>query len=99
METIVRNVRELDAADRSALERVVGHELFETQQVIVKVVNGEIGATGNTEKQQAESDVPDWWKIYEGLSDEAIDELDGLIRQRADLTRETEQRFKVCCLD
>lgn len=90
MEKVVRNVRELDAVDRSALERVVGHELFETQQVIVNVVNVEVAPATVGGHQQAEVGVPDWWKIYEGLSDEAIDELDCLIRQRANLTRDTE---------
>jgi len=77
METLVRNVRDLDPADRDALERVLGHALAETQQVAVNVID-----------PQPEEAVPEWWKIYEGLSDEEIDELDQAIRQRADLTRE-----------
>ena len=32
-------------------------------------------------------EVPEWWKVYEGLSDEEIDRLDQAIRQRANLTR------------
>jgi hypothetical protein len=38
METVVRNVRDLDQTDRSALERVVGHELGDGQQVVIQVV-------------------------------------------------------------
>ncbi|HEV3005362.1 MAG TPA: hypothetical protein VGX78_12930 [Pirellulales bacterium] len=33
------------------------------------------------------ADVPNWWRIYEGLSDEEVEKLDQAIRQRADLTR------------
>lgn len=39
METVIRNIVDLDEADRCALERMVGHRLSETQQVIVNVVN------------------------------------------------------------
>jgi hypothetical protein len=89
METVVRNVRDLDATQRSALERVVGHELCETQQVIVNVVNIDVApAIGDAD--QVPEGVPDWWNIYEGLSEEAIEELDQAIRQRADLTRDIE---------
>ena len=91
MEAVVRNVRDLDQTDRSALERVVGCQLRETQQVIVKVVNLDLGATAlETADRKGAADVPDWWRIYEGLSDEEVDELDQAIRQRADLTRHFE---------
>lgn len=91
MERVVRNVRDLDATDRSALERFIGQQLLESQQVIVNVVNvGTASVSIDGHEPQAAADVPDWWRIYEGLSDEAIDELDQLIRQRANLTRDTE---------
>lgn len=77
METVVRNVRDLSQPDRSALERVVGRSLAESQQVVVNVL----------ELPDPKAGVPDWWNIYEGLSDEEIDRLDAAIRERADLTR------------
>lgn len=90
MEAVVRNVRDLDPLDRSALERVVGRQLGETQQVIVKVVDlGQEPAVGESQ-DGGEADVPEWWKIYDGLSDREIDELDRAIRQRANLTRHVE---------
>jgi hypothetical protein len=88
METIVRNIRDLDVTDRAALERVVGHELSETQQVIVNVVNAELPAENPAETvHQGIPDVPDWWRIYDGLSDDEVDRLDEAVRQRANLTR------------
>ncbi len=91
MEAVVRNVRDLDQTDRSALERVVGYQLRETQQVIVNVVNLDLGPTAlESAEQKGADDVPDWWKIYECLSDERVEELDQAIRQRADLTRHFE---------
>jgi hypothetical protein len=89
MESVTRNVRDLDQSERSVMERVVGHQLRETQQIIVNVVNidfaPESSAAGDTI-----SDIPDSWKIYEGLSDAEIDTLDAAIRQRANLTRQFE---------
>jgi hypothetical protein len=73
METVVKNVRDLDPADRSALERVVGYQLRETQQVIVKVVNLDLGPTAPASPDgTGGAEVPDWWKIYDGLGDEPI---------------------------
>jgi len=78
MEAVVKNVRDLPRDDRSALERVVGHELQETQQVVVQVLNPPVTTTGS----------PPWAGIYDGLSDEEVDQLDSAIRQRANLTRD-----------
>ena len=71
------------------MERVVGHQLRETQQIIVNVVNID-PAPASTAAGDALSDIPDSWKIYEGLSDAEIDTLDAAIRQRANLTRQFE---------
>ena len=87
METIVCNVRDLDPDDRSALERVVGHGLGESHQLIVNVVNIDPANQASVSTQET-GEIPDWWKIYEGLSETEIDALDQAIRQRADLTRD-----------
>ena len=91
METIIRNICDLGEADRSALERVIGHELRETQRVILNIVDVETrkSVPGSHDGMEP-GGVPDWWKIYDGLSDQEIDELDQAIRQRADLTRHFE---------
>lgn len=78
METVVRHVRDLDHQDRSALERVVGHTLGESQQLVIQVTgdlpnqspNGESVTTGQ---------LPGWCHIYEGLTEQEIDELDSSI--------------------
>ena len=87
METVTRNVRDIPLGDRSALERVVGHQLRETQQVIVNVVNLDLSSEVPP-APTVDAEVPQWWKIYEGLRDEEIDRLDEAIRQRANLTRD-----------
>jgi len=67
METVTRNVRDLDPATRSTLERVIGHELRDSQQIVVQV--------GEPAK------LPDWCNVYEGMTDEQIDEVDHEIRR------------------
>ena len=76
METLVRNVRDLDESDRSALERVVGHQLLESQRLLIHVMNAgvEEPAAGT-----ADGELPAWCDVYEGLSDSEIDNLDAAI--------------------
>lgn len=88
MDTITRNVKDIGSADRQALEHVIGQGLLENQQVIISVVN--LVAQSTTESTADETSVPDWWKIYEGLSDAEIEQLDQAVRQRANLTRNYE---------
>ena len=84
MSTIVRNVRDIDASDRSALQHVVGMELREDQQLIIQVVEV---ARPNGEKQAADGLLPAWCNVYEGLTDEEIDRIDAAVRHRCALTR------------
>ena len=85
MEKVTRNVAEIEAADRRALERVIGERLTEHQQVIISVVNLDAASPEKSAASSAEG-VPAWWNIYEGLSDEEVDRLDQAIRQRANLS-------------
>jgi hypothetical protein len=94
MEQIIRNVKDIDMPDRQALEHVLGQPLHENQQVIINVVTMGVSLpvpeTDRANGSEAMSAVPDWWKIYEGLSEEEIDRLDAAVNQQADLTRNFE---------
>jgi hypothetical protein len=92
MGKVIRDVSNLDNDDRSALERVVGEPLRDGVRLIIDVVELDVqskpsqaGSAGDSQSQ-----IPEWWKVYEGLSDEEIDRLDEAIRKRADLTRNFE---------
>jgi hypothetical protein len=87
MESIIRNVTEIDQADRQALEHVIGQDLRDHQQLVIRVVDADMSEPPPAQTPSAEDGIPEWWKVYEGLSDEDVDRLDGAIRQRADLTR------------
>ena len=90
METITRNVSDLAAPERSALERVVGHPLRETQQIILNVLNLELAKSEPAEPKPLIGQIPNYWKVYEGLDDKRIEELTTAINQRANLTRNFE---------
>lgn len=86
MEKVIRNVAEIDAADRLAIVHLIGMHLAEHQQVIISIVTINI-ASHDASQVPASNDVPAWWNVYEGLSDEDVDRLDQSVRRRADLTR------------
>ncbi|OYW24399.1 MAG: hypothetical protein B7Z55_02275 [Planctomycetales bacterium 12-60-4] len=77
METFVRNVRDLPPSDRSALERVVGHELRESQQLVIQVTS--VSDEESARTLPVSGELPEWCNIYEGLSNQEIDELDGAV--------------------
>jgi hypothetical protein len=87
MENIVRNVRDIEADDRHALEHVVGQTLRENQRLIIQIaevdVSAEAGPTGNNDQQTLDQ----WTSVYDGLSDEAVEAIDKSIKERANLTR------------
>lgn len=89
MEKVIRNVADIEGADRQALEHLVGQHLAEHQQVVISVVNLDL-ARPEERPAAAPQAVPAWWNIYEGLDDAAVDRLDRAIRQRANFTRVSE---------
>ena len=88
METITRNVKDIGSEDRRALEHVIGAPLAENQQIVINVVNLDISVPKQeTVDIPTDQEVPAWWKVYEGLSDDEVDRLDQAIRERANMTR------------
>ncbi len=89
MESIIRNVRDIEHGERKVLEHLVGRQLQENQQLIISVVVlGSESGEGAQATEPAPSDqLPDWCNVYEGLTEKEIDELESIILQRANLTR------------
>ncbi len=74
METITRHVGDMQANERSAAELLLGHSLRGHEQLILQVVNVDIAEQTN-EFRSAQS-LPDWCNIYNGLTDEEVDNID-----------------------
>lgn len=89
MDSITRNVRDLEQSERRVLEHVLDRQLTENQQLVIGVVNVDLSESPKPAPAEA-TEVPAWWKVYEGLSEDQVDRLDQAIRQRANLTREFE---------
>ncbi len=88
METIVREVRDLKAPDRQAIEHVIGRTLSEDQKVIFQVVPASVGpAAAGGQPTPAPGQLPEWCNVFDGLTDDEIEAVDKVIRQRAKLTR------------
>ena len=75
METVVPNIRDLSGNERSAAERLVGHALRENQQLVIQVVNIDLGSPPSGNGTDA-GKLPDWCNVYEGLADAEIAEIE-----------------------
>jgi hypothetical protein len=77
------DVTSLDSEHRRALEEVIGVPLHSDQRLIIRVT----GVDAEKRDKDAPQSLDDWAKVYEGLSDEEIEEIDRVIKTRANLTR------------
>lgn len=87
MERIVCSVKDIETADRRALEHVIGRRLTDHQQLVIQVVNADVTSTRGATAPGAGA-LPEWCRVYEGLSDEEVSALEEVVLARADLTRD-----------
>lgn len=87
MESVVRNVRDIDQEDRSALERVVGQHLRDNQRLIIQVADLDLSSATTDRGIRPPQSLDDWTSVYVGMSDEEIEALDAVVKTRANLTR------------
>lgn len=83
METIIRNVRDINTGERQVLEHVLGRHLGENQQVIIQVVTLPGEATPPPL-------LPAWCNVFAGLTEEDVAGVEAVMRQRTNLTRSNE---------
>ena len=89
MENIVRNVKDIETADRRALEHVIGLHLAENQQLVIHVVNVDVSSPRPAAGPSTVA-LPEWCNVYEGLSDQEVSALEEVVLTRADLSRDSE---------
>lgn len=90
METIIRNVGDIDAHDRQALEHVLGKSLCGNQQLVISIVDLQIPLKAAPRGATGSPTLPEWCNVYAGLSDGEIADMEKIILQRADLSRPVE---------
>ena len=92
MESIVRNVRDIEVGDRHAIEHVVGQRLRDNQRLIIQLAEIEIPAAATAQPEvRLGKTFDDWTHFYDGLSEDEIDEIDKIVKTRANLTRYLER--------
>jgi hypothetical protein len=91
MESVIRNVWDLGSRERRALEDVLGKRLEDNQQVMIQVVTvaGQ-SANNETRLDDPAAVLPDWCRVYDGLTEEEIAQVEEIALQRSDLTRTSE---------
>lgn len=77
------DIGNLDASHRRALEEVIGRELTASQRLVISVSD----STAPTPAAKPAQSLDDWTRVYDGLSDDAVEEIDAIIKTRANLTR------------
>jgi hypothetical protein len=85
METIKRQVGEMQAHERSAAELLLGHRLRGNEQLILQVLQLDVTEPPKEDSRPAQT-LPDWCNVYEGLTDEEIENIDRSIT-RCNLSR------------
>lgn len=90
METLVRSVGDIDSTDREALEHLLGLQLRENQQIMIRVVSLDVpnaGADSAPTSPSTGARLPDWCRVYDGLSDAEVEAVEEVVLDRANLTR------------
>lgn len=94
METVIRNVDEIEMHDRLSLEHVLGQSLRENQQLVINIVNRHAPTATAPAPVLPQTNgiptLPEWCNVYEGLSEEDITDMEQTVLQRADLSRPSE---------
>lgn len=82
MDTVTRNVKDINTADRQAIEHVLGQPLVENQQIVIQVLppNTACAAANSGPHCGAQpTQLPAWCNIYEGLGDAEVLEIENSI--------------------
>ncbi len=91
MERIIRHVSDLNPEDRQAIERILGTRLSGDEELSVRVeFVSNVSSPAPYTQERLDGEIPDAWKICDGLGDDEIDRLDRAIRRGASPTRASE---------
>jgi hypothetical protein len=87
MDTVTRSVKDIAAADRRAIEHVIGQHLSESQRIVIQVLNANTVPSAQTPAEKTGNSsvqLPDWCNVYEGLSDSQIADIEAAIHRSHD---------------
>lgn len=89
MESVIRKVCDIEEEEKLVLEHVLGRQLHDNQQIVMKVETLDANATHHPEvTDKTDSDeLPAWCNVFEGLTEAQKSDLDSILLERANLTR------------
>jgi hypothetical protein len=88
MESITRNIRDIQPQEKFVLESLVGHPLHAGQEIVIQVKDWI-----EPDKEPRASDygkldsLPSWCRVFEGLAEEDIVAIERIALERANMTR------------
>jgi hypothetical protein len=86
METTLKiDVATLDAPHRRALEDLIGQQLRANQRLVISVMDVVLPQTAAPSLAQT---LEEWTGVYDGLTDDEIEDIDRIAKTRANLTRD-----------
>lgn len=88
MDSIIRDVGDMDAADRKAVEHVIGRRLGQHQQVIFSIIDRDASNTDQSSSSRPAQTIEDWTRVFDGLAVEDIEAIDKIAKTRAELARD-----------
>jgi len=75
-------VANLDRSHRRALEEVLGRSLASNQRLLISVLDAPSALESVTQSHQP---LDDWLSVYDGLSEQEIEQIDQIAKTRANL--------------
>ena len=86
METSLNiEVANLDGSHRRALEEVLGRSLASNQRLLISVLDAPSALESVAQSHQP---LDDWLSVYDGLSEQEIEQIDQIAKTRANLSRQ-----------
>jgi hypothetical protein len=89
MESVIREVRDIEEKEKLVPEHMLGRQLHNNQQVVMKVETLDVNTAHCSEENDKTNidALPAWCNVFEGLTEVQIADLESILLERANLTR------------
>jgi hypothetical protein len=88
MSTVAFNVSDFSPDERRVVESIVGRALRDDEAITVGVSATAQRRSDAASGRGKSSALPDYYHVYEGLSDDEIARIESVVLQRANMTRQ-----------
>jgi|GEM_PF-4620566 len=85
MESVAKEVKDLQADERAMIERWLGRPLDQIQRIALRLVPEVPDSASQASRSSQE--IPPGWKVLEGITHEELEQLEVMLSERGNLTR------------